>query len=92
MVFLPFSFLNKQANTYAIMYKDSNQTNCKYAFLLIPAMDIIKAMNWQRVSATTISFARLRTYASITEMFLHLSSPIRNRDQFIGMTKGLATG
>ncbi|MCC7030410.1 MAG: T9SS type A sorting domain-containing protein [Chitinophagaceae bacterium] len=36
MVYLPFSFLNKQSYSYSIRYKDTNLTNCRNAFFIIP--------------------------------------------------------
>ncbi len=36
MIYLPFDFLNKHSNAYAIKYHDTTQQHCRYAFLLVP--------------------------------------------------------
>lgn len=52
LVHLPFTFLNKSANSYAYRHIDSNQTDCKYAFYIIPgngqnqSIDIVRGFGY----------------------------------------------
>ncbi len=52
IVYVPYTFMNKHSRTYSIRYKDSNQHNCRYAFLLVPgtginaSYDIVKGIGY----------------------------------------------